>query len=147
MVCSVIVASVMRMIALNPASKVVQADMTYIMSTSNAFLWTQVESCVAIICVCLPTLKGLVVKFVPRLFSTSGRATSNGYNGYNLDEMDNNHWKDKNPRLRSTVKAGLSDDSQERIIGIKRTVDVSIVNSGEGDTTASNEEFRAGPRI
>jgi hypothetical protein len=134
----VIVASVMRMIALNPASKVTQADMTYVISTSNALLWTQVESCVAVICVCLPTLKGLIVKIIPNIFSTKGRSTQESYR---LKEIENS-WRAKNG------KSVRMDDSasQESIFGIKKTVMVEV-DTEEGHVSDSREIFGDGNRV
>jgi hypothetical protein len=53
---------------------------------------------------------------------------------------------------RSTVTKGDSDDtsSQERIIGITKTVGIEVtsvdVEEGRGKTTAGMEPFRAGSR-
>ncbi len=51
---------------------------TDVISTSNAFLWTQVESSVAIICACLPTLKGLLARMMPGLFGSKSRSNFSG---------------------------------------------------------------------
>jgi hypothetical protein len=59
-------------------------------------------------------------------------------------------WTDK--YNRSTVTKGDSDDtsSQERIIGITKTVGIEVtsvdVEEGKGKTTAGMEAFRAGSR-
>jgi hypothetical protein len=123
----------MCMIALNPASKVTQADMTFVISTSNAFLWTQLGSCVTIICVCLPTLKGVVAKVVPNLFSPRGRCIGNRYD---LEELDNS-WK------RTGEKRVEESASQERNIGIQRTVDVEVT-SGVGDEVGVRRDLFVG---
>ncbi|CAG8977624.1 hypothetical protein HYALB_00011728 [Hymenoscyphus albidus] len=141
----VIVASIMRMIALNPASKVAQADMTYVISTSSAFLWTQVESCVAIICVCLPTLKGLIKIVMPTLFTTGIRSA---HDGYELDQFhweSSETWKDKRKKSHGGKVANIFDerDSEEIIMGIARTVDVEVTKDYSTETTtAGNEIFR-----
>lgn len=149
----------MRMIALNPASKVTQADMTCkstlnlspfdansypdVISTSNAFLWTQVESCVAIICVCLPTLKGVLGKFMPNLFTTKGRSIQDHYN---LDEYSGGNsksWRDKKSRKGEVTEIMEDTGSEERIMGITRTVDVRVTKEySQGSTTAGKESFR-----
>ncbi|KAG9228988.1 hypothetical protein BJ875DRAFT_214150 [Amylocarpus encephaloides] len=147
----VIVASVMRMISLNPASKITKSDLTYVISTSNAFLWTQLESCVAIICVCLPTLKGLVSKLAPNIFSTLGRSTKDRYNLEDLsDSRSTTTWvnRKRGQKVKEAISQtdkGLEDaqGSQERIIGITRTFDVEVSSDGKGgETTAQKEMFR-----
>lgn len=147
----VIVASIMRMIALDPASKTTQMDMTYVISTSNAFLWTQLETCVGIICACLPTLKGPLGKLLPTLFASSrGRSTRDAYEIDTFDQKRSAAWKDTSKSSRNATRSSIDDSSsQERIIGITKTVDVQVTtldSDTKGRTTAQGEMFRAGNR-
>ncbi|KAH8669517.1 hypothetical protein BGZ60DRAFT_538235 [Tricladium varicosporioides] len=145
----VIVASVLRMIALNPASKITQMDMTYIISTSNAFLWTQLEACVAIICASLPTLKGPIMKIMPRIFGTVNRSTRDDYNLDSMNKKSGNssaNWKDRNSFHRSKPTRRDDDSSsQEQIIGITKTVEIVSIREGRhgNTTTAEQEVFRS----
>jgi hypothetical protein len=102
----------------------------YLDATGEAFIWTQVETDVGIICACLPTLKAVLGKLIAKIpgnWSTASEA-------YNLDYMDGSRrrWKDNSkPADRREVDGG---SSQERIIGIKKTISVSIAegNKDEG---------------
>jgi len=166
---SVIVASVMRMIALNPASKVAASDMSCesnhwlslvllawavltfvppdLISESNSFLWTQVEACVGVICACLPTLKGPLKQFFPDLLSIKGRSTRNAYDLNALGKDGGSAgWKESAMySSRASAKRDTDVDdasSQERIIGITKTVDVHIMEEGRGSTPSGKESFR-----
>jgi hypothetical protein len=142
----------MRMIALNSASKVTRADMTYkchrvnflnqllttsdIISTSNAFLWTQVESCVAIICACLPLLKGPLTQVFPTIFKSITRTPRESYRLPNI--------QGKKPPSDSTCEShniyargwAIKDfdmaGSHERLVGSVRTA--RTVETIESDT-------------
>jgi hypothetical protein len=138
-------------------------DIKDVISTSNAFLWTQVESCVAIICICLPTLRGPLGRLMPTIFgSLSSRNTKNSYN---LEGMDRNksashNWKgderifgqrgQRSQRSNTDTKTDWDEtSSQERIIGVTKTVDVEITNLSDAknlqcETTAGKEMFRIG---
>jgi hypothetical protein len=119
-----------------------------VISTSNAFLWTQLETCVGIICACLPTLKGPLGKLVPTLFNTSrGRSTRDAYEIDTFDKKaSHSAWKDNTKNSRSATKMSMDDSSsQERIIGITKTVDVQVTSLNHNSkirTTAQGEMFR-----
>ena len=64
--------------------------------------------------------------------------------------VDTNSWRDRktgDDRVRSVVNGGdvegYGGESMERIIGIKRTIDVRVTEGGEGQSTAEEEMFRA----
>src|ERR1035441_1680826 len=85
-----------------------------VISTSNAFLWTQVESSVGIICACLPTLKGPITKLFPNLFGSKNRSTRDAYNLESISKKGSQAaWKD-NMYNRSTVTKGGSDDASSQ---------------------------------
>jgi hypothetical protein len=107
--------------------------MTFVISTSNAFLWTQLESCVAIICVCLPTVKGLITNILPNLISTKGRSTGNRY-----DLEIENSWKG---RGGGKERDEDSSASQERTIRIKRTVDVEVTSGVPEEVVLGRDVF------
>lgn len=134
-----------------------------VISTSNAFLWTQVESCVAIICICLPTLKGPLGRIFPRIFgSTTAAHTSK--NTYSLDRVEKNKsanqkksfWGQDDTLFTNKGNSPTKPDwdetsSQERIIGVTTTVDVEITRANSrdeeaGHTTAGQEMFRMGQK-
>lgn len=69
---SVVVTSIVRMSALNPASK--SSDTTY--GTLKSTIWTTIEANVGIWCACGPTLRGPFAALFPRIFSRSSGADS-----------------------------------------------------------------------
>ncbi|OBT72710.1 hypothetical protein VF21_08807 [Pseudogymnoascus sp. 05NY08] len=135
----------MRVIFLDIAAKTVTDDITF--STNRAFLWTHIESCVGIICACLPTLKAPISRVLPKLFPSSWASGDR----YNLEDVtkgsaaagEKGGWKDgsvfKGSRARDSD--GDTQGSQEQIMGIKKTVDVRVVR-GEG--AGVGEEERGG---
>ncbi|KFY59819.1 hypothetical protein V496_05522 [Pseudogymnoascus sp. VKM F-4515 (FW-2607)] len=137
----VCITSVMRAIFLDVAAKTATDDITF--STHRAFLWTHIESCASIICACLPPLKAPLSRILSRLFPSSW---SSG-NRYNLADVAKGSvsaaarkvWKDSGSMFAGSGGRGNKDSdgdtegSQERIMGIKKTVDVSVVSSVGGD--------------
>jgi hypothetical protein len=137
----------MRVVSLDIAAKTVTSDITY--STNRAFIWTQVESCVGIICACLPTLKAPVTRYLPRLLGgSSGKWSSS--QGYSLEEGTGksgkgsraggsrihtiggtgggSRWKDRSESGVHTGGRGLDTwidagetSSQEQIVGVRRS--------------------------
>lgn len=126
----------MRVIFLDIAAKTATDDITF--STNRAFLWTHIESCASIICACLPPLKAPLSRVPPRIFPSSW---SSG-NRYNLGDVAKGSvsaaarvWKDGGSVFAGSGGRGNKDSdggmegSQERIMGIKKTVDVSVVST------------------
>jgi hypothetical protein len=110
-------------------------------ATGEAFIWTQVETDVGIICACFPTLKGFLGKLISKIpgnWSTASEA-------YNLDHMDNNgsgrRWID-NPKAAYGREIG-GGSSQERIMSIRKTISVSIV---QGNKDEGIHEYNHFPR-
>jgi hypothetical protein len=137
----------MRVVSLDIAAKTVTQDITF--STNRAFIWTQTESCVGIICACLPTLKAPISRLLPKLFSGSKFGTADRYN---LEEVQKGSagskgaWKDNSMYESRAVKDSDVETmgSQERIVGIKKTVDVRVVSAedverGAGVGTRGND--------
>lgn len=139
----------MRVIFLDIAAKTVTDDITF--STNRAFLWTQVESCVAIICACLPTLKAPISRVLPKLFPSSWPSGDR----YNLEDVTKGSssaaakagWKDGSVFAGSGNKDsdGDTQGSQEQIMGIKKTVDVRVVR-GDGGVGMGGERRERGAR-
>jgi len=120
---------------------------TDVISTSNALLWTQIESCVGVICACLPTLKGPIGKLLPNLFTIRGRSTRDAYE---IDTVGNNGssvtWKDDTQSTRP-INSKDHDEVwlQESSVGITKTVDIQVISKDEGirvKATAGSEIFR-----
>ncbi|OBT49162.1 hypothetical protein VE00_00006 [Pseudogymnoascus sp. WSF 3629] len=144
----VCITSIMRVIFLDIAAKTVIDDITF--STNRAFLWTHIESCVGIICACLPTLKAPISRVLPKLFPSSWPSGDR----YNLEDVTKGSasaakggagWKDGGSVVmgsKARDSDGDTQGSQERIMGIKKTVDVRVVR-GEG---AGEERGRGGRR-
>jgi hypothetical protein len=138
----------MRVIFLDIAAKTVTDDITF--STNRAFLWTHIETCVGIICACLPTLKAPISRVLPKLFPSSWPSGDR----YNLEDVTKGSasaakggagWKDGGSVFmgsKARDSDGDTQGSQERIMGIKKTVDVRVVR-GEG---AGEERGRGGRR-
>ncbi|KFY86844.1 hypothetical protein V500_07355 [Pseudogymnoascus sp. VKM F-4518 (FW-2643)] len=131
----VCITSIMRVIFLDIAAKTVTDDITF--STNRAFLWTHIESCVGIICACLPTLKAPISRALPKLFPSSWPSSDR----YNLEDVPKGSasaaakggWKDGAfGGSRNKDSDGDTQGSQEQIMGIKKTVDVRVVR-GEGE--------------
>jgi len=108
---------------------------------------------VAIICACLPTLKGPITRILPNLFSSKGRTTRDGYNlrDFSSKKEANIAWREsRNIYARSPAKKDTDEtSSQERIIGITKTIDVEVTKTGQGvrgKTTAEEEMFKADVR-
>lgn len=149
------------MVALDIASKASQQDLTCksaapqtqpnprltlkTVATGRAFVWTQVESCASIICACLPTLKAPISRFLPRLFMNSsigGLGSRNRHQG-SIPLSDVNGkcearaWKDSG--RRSTDDDYLTGDSQEQIVGIKKTISVRVISTESNEKMVTNQ--------
>ena len=140
---SVCITSIMRVIFLDIAAKTVTDDITF--STNRAFLWTHIESCVGIICACLPTLKAPLSRVLPKLFPSSWPSGDR----YNLEDVPKGSasaakagWKDGS---RNKDSDGDTQGSQEQIMGIKKTVDVRVVR-GEGGVGEELQQRERGVR-
>jgi len=107
-------------------------------ATGEAFIWTQVESDVGIICCCLPTLKAFVTRFIPEAFGKNGYSSRN--NAYSLSGINNHNvssraWRDNKSFPSQTDPAHNASSSQEEIMqSIKKTVEVSVMNERHEDT-------------
>src|ERR1700753_1550493 len=101
-------------------------------ATGKAFIWTQVESDVGIICCCLPMLKAWTTKYVPSIFGKGSGNSSNAYRmGYVNDRSNlSNKWKNPNNIQSRAIYDADATSSQEEIMGIKRTVNVSVTARG-----------------
>jgi hypothetical protein len=101
-------------------------------ATGEAFIWTQVESDVGIICCCLPPLKAFVTRFVPQIFGKKGWSSKN--NAYSLSGVNNNNlssraWRGNRSYPSRTDPERNASSSQEQIIqSIRKTVEVSVVD-------------------
>jgi hypothetical protein len=88
------------------------------------------------------------MQLFPNLFGSKNRSTRDRYNLESMSKKESQTtWKD-NMYNRSTITKGDSDDgsSQERIIGITKTVGVEVTSvdvesKGNGRTTAEMETF------
>lgn len=121
----------MRMISLNFNSTFAK-DMTW--ATGTSVIWTQVESTVSVICACAPTLRIPLAHFFPFLFGTTTQESyqlSDGPKSSRVGKKTHT-WKDQSTRSN---KRGDSDElqtdhksasSQERIVGIKKTLDIDM---------------------
>jgi len=125
----------MRMISLNFQGNFA-TDMTW--ATGTSVIWTQVESTVGVICACAPSLRVPLARLFPFLFGSTQRESS-----YPLSDNPNSRhmgrpspsWKDQSAHSESQSKKRELDDletgfetegSQERIVGIQKTVSVHM---------------------
>ena len=115
----------MRMISLN-FNKTFAKDMTW--ATGTSVLWTQVESTVGVICACAPSLRIPLARFFPYFFGSTKHEVS-----YPLSDgpvsravgSKNPTWKERD-EFNEIVTNYKSEGSEERIIGIKKTVSIDM---------------------
>lgn len=106
-------------------------------ATGSSVIWTQVESTVGVICACAPSLRMPLSRFIPFLFGSSKQNES-----YELSDgvhhgmgPRSGNWNSQASRSkkRDEFEVGIEDldnykseGSEERIIGIKKTVSIDM---------------------
>ena len=115
----VIVASILRFLTLGDAGKA--ADHTYgpLVSTT----WTTIEANTAIICVCVPTLKTLVIKMFQGVFgkteTETRRSSSYGRHNYSFDpESPREHQYTELqvlPKTKKTIRIPISPTAKAKL--------------------------------
>ena len=137
---SVCITSIERMISLN-FNATFAKDFTW--ATGTSVIWTQIESTVGVICACAPSLRQPLARFIPKLLGTQ-----KSYGSYPLSGdvsggagPRSTGWPDRNANSKGSKRRGeltaiddmgnttyVGDGSEERIIGIKKTVTVDMTN-------------------
>jgi hypothetical protein len=124
-----------RLISLN-FNATFAKDFTW--ATGTSVIWTQVESTVGVICACAPSLRIPLARFIPFLFGSTKPVDS-----YPLSDGVSNgagprsgNWTDQSGRSKKDSEHDIqcddlathykSEGSEERIMGIKKTVSVDL---------------------
>ena len=125
----------MRMISLN-FNKTFAKDMTW--ATGTSVLWTQVESTVGVICACAPSLRIPLARFFPYFFGSTKEEPSYPLSDGPVSRVigsKNPTWKEREEfdEIGTNYK---SEGSEERIMGIKKTVSIDMRSLEETDKDA-----------
>ncbi|PON20313.1 integral membrane protein [Trichoderma gamsii] len=147
----VCITSIERLISLNFNATFI-LDFTW--ATGTSVIWTQVESTVGVICACAPSLRVPLSRFLPLLFGSSNKdqsyELSDGVH-YGMGPRSGN-WNSQSgrSRRRDEFEAGIDDlenykseGSEERIIGIKKTVsiDMTFQQGASGSNTDASKLY------
>lgn len=122
----------MRMISLN-FNKTFAKDMTW--ATGTSVLWTQVESTIGVICACAPSVRIPLARFFPYLFGSTRSEPAYPLSDGPVSRVvgqKNTTWKERDEfeEIDANYK---SEGSQERIMGIKKTISIDMTSLEETD--------------